>query len=516
VLECVQVPAVDQRWEARPVRSASDNAYDAQWIGDYLQAEEIEAVIPRRGSETPDPTEFDRERYRGRNVIERLVGRLKECRRIFSRFENAAVSYLGMLKLAMIRYYLKQFCPKEFSNEAWSERIKKKDVAMTNRDERISVEGCSRREAMVTGGLIAAGVLGGLNNPLHAETPTIDPRPWVAIRGLYGGFPKEILERGKTPQDYGVNAIWVGSGSLKKEEVARYHELGLKVFAEFNSMHAAEYLKEHPDAAPIGADGRVSPPPQGWQGVSPFHAGYRRNRMDEFRRVLETFEIDGIWLDYHHAHASWERDEPDLPDTDFSAAALQQFTKNTGIQLPADVPAAARLLLGEHRDAWTQFRCDVFTDWVREYREILNATRPRALLGTFHCPWSQTERDGAIRHKLAIDLPAQAKYLDVLSIMPYHARFGHSQDPAWISRCTADLGKLLELTGQPNDKQKIWPIVQLSDWGEKVPESQIPAIVEHGARRPATGIMAFHWSGISREWNKLEALGAAYRALRSA
>ena len=32
--------------------------------------------------------------------------------------------------------------------------------------------------------------------------------------------------------------------------------MGLKVFAEFNSMHVAPYLKEHPDAAPIGADGK--------------------------------------------------------------------------------------------------------------------------------------------------------------------------------------------------------------------------------------------------------------------
>lgn len=109
---------MDERWEARPVRLAGDKAYDAQWIRDYLSAEEIEAVIPRRGCETQDPTEFDRERYRGRNVIERLVGRLKECRRIFSRFEKTAVNYLGMLKLGMIRFYLKLFCPNEFSNEA--------------------------------------------------------------------------------------------------------------------------------------------------------------------------------------------------------------------------------------------------------------------------------------------------------------------------------------------------------------------------------------------------------------
>ncbi|HWL07403.1 MAG TPA: hypothetical protein VNQ76_03215 [Planctomicrobium sp.] len=374
----------------------------------------------------------------------------------------------------------------------------------------------SRREILKqsAASLLAAGFIHGA--PVAAarlgET-SLEPRPWVTIRGIYGGFPQAILDQGKTPQDYGINAIWVGSGGLKQQEIERYHQLGLKVFAEFNSMHMADYLKTAPDAAPIGTDGRPSPPPHGWQGVSPFHAGYRQNRMAEFRRVLETYEIDGIWLDYHHSHASWERADPDLPDTDFSPVALSQFTEKTGIALPADVSEAAKQLLGVLREAWTQFRCDVFTDWVREYREILNATRPHALLGTFHCPWSSEDYDGAIRHKLAIDLPAQAAFLDILSIMPYHARFGHSQDPAWISRQTASLGKQLNLKGAPGERLKIWPIVQLADWGETVSVEQVSQVIDHGTRLPATGVMAFHWSGLSRQWNKVDALGQAYGSI---
>jgi hypothetical protein len=345
---------------------------------------------------------------------------------------------------------------------------------------------------------------------LAAEDSTA--RPWIKIRGIYGGFPRQILERGQTPADYGVNAIWVGSGGLQAAEIDRYHQLGLKVFAEFNSLHAAAYLKEHPDAAPIGADGKSSPPPDGWQGVSPFHAGYRRNRMDEFRRVLRMFEIDGIWLDYHHAHASWEQAEPKLPDTDFSPTALAQFQQKSGIDLPRDVSQAAGLLLGAHKERWTQFRCDALTDWVREYREIVNAERPSALLGTFHCPWSPEERDGAIRHKLAIDLQAQAKHLDVFSIMPYHARFGHANDPAWIARQTRRLGELVGIKGSAGEKKFIWPIVQLADWGERVEPQHIPVVLEHAAQPPATGMMVFHWSGISKEWDKAEAMKRVYRS----
>jgi hypothetical protein len=100
--------------------------------------------------------------------------------------------------------------------------------------------------------------------------------------------------------------------------------------------------------------------------------------------------------------------------------------------------------------------------------------------------------------------------------MPYHARFGHRQDLAWIAQQTQSLGKLLNLKGAPDERQKIWPIVQLADWGETVVVDQIPQVLDYGTRLPATGVMVFHWSGISQQWDKVESLGKVYRAMQSA
>jgi hypothetical protein len=120
-----------------------------------------------------------------------------------------------------------------------------------------------------------------------------------------------------------------------------------------------------------------------------------------------------------------------------------------------------------------------------------------------------------MRDKLAIDLKAQATYLDVLSIMPYHARFGHADDPAWISRQTESLGRLLGIKGEPGERLRVWPIVQLSDWGEPVPASRVREIIDHGTRPPATGVMVFVWGTLHPQWDKVEAMGESYRALRS-
>ena len=341
-----------------------------------------------------------------------------------------------------------------------------------------------------------------------------DARPHVEIRGIYGGVPVELIDQGGMLKDHGINAIFMGSGGLSGERIDLLRKHGAQVFAEFNTMHVAGYLKEHPDAAPVGANGKVCPPPHGWQGICPTHPGYRKSRMDAFRKVLGDFEIDGIWLDYHHSHASWERAVPEMPDTCFCERCIAQFAAETKTGLPKGTPPQiSGQLLGQHKDKWVQWRCDVFTDWVREFRSILNQTRPKALLGTFHCPWKDTGLNGALRAKLAIDLKAQAEYVDVFSIMPYHARFGHNTDPAWISRQTEWLGSYLGIKGEAGERLKIWPIVQLSDWGETVPASDVRSILDHGTRLPSTGAMVFNWGSLRGQQDKIDEMSAFYRAI---
>lgn len=340
-------------------------------------------------------------------------------------------------------------------------------------------------------------------------------RDHIRVRGIYGGVPTQLFDQGHSLADYGVNAIFMGAGGLTQERVAQLRAQGASIYAEFNTLHDAGYLKEHPEAAPVGSDGEVCPPPDDWQGVCPTHEGYRRYRMEAFHATLRDFAIDGVWLDYHHSHASWEQAVPNMPDTCFCDRCLQTFEQDTGTTLPeAPVPEKAALLLGKLRPEWVRWRCAVLTDWVREFRDILRRTRARALLGTFHCPWSDRDYDGALRDKLAIDLRAQSEYIDVFSIMPYHARFGHAADPGWISRQTAWLGQYLGIEGHDGERHRIWPIVQLSDWGEHVPPSQVEEVLDHGTRLPSTGVMVFNWGGLTKQMENVEEMGKYYRSIR--
>jgi transposase len=85
----------------RPDRVVGDKGYSSPAIRRYLKKRRIGVVVPTKANEEPDPT-FDRAAYRERNMVERTINRLKQWRRIATRYEKRAANYLAMLTIAAI------------------------------------------------------------------------------------------------------------------------------------------------------------------------------------------------------------------------------------------------------------------------------------------------------------------------------------------------------------------------------------------------------------------------------
>jgi len=81
---------------------------------------DITPVIFSKENENFDarPVAFDRDASRQRNIIARLIGWLKECRRIVSRFEKTAINFGGMMKRAFIERDLRLATEVEFGDKA--------------------------------------------------------------------------------------------------------------------------------------------------------------------------------------------------------------------------------------------------------------------------------------------------------------------------------------------------------------------------------------------------------------
>jgi len=82
----------------------ADRAYDAHAILDHAAAIGARAIIPRRSCMNR-PRPFDPEIYKHRNRIERTIGKLKQLRRIATRYDRLPENYLASLYLASLPFW---------------------------------------------------------------------------------------------------------------------------------------------------------------------------------------------------------------------------------------------------------------------------------------------------------------------------------------------------------------------------------------------------------------------------
>jgi len=93
---------------AAPKAMLADKGYDGDAVREALLLRGILPVIPPRANRR-EPAECDFRAYRERNRIERMFNRLKQYRRIATRYDKTALSYLGFLCLAATQLWLPHY-----------------------------------------------------------------------------------------------------------------------------------------------------------------------------------------------------------------------------------------------------------------------------------------------------------------------------------------------------------------------------------------------------------------------
>ena len=83
----------------QPGKVLADTAYDSDEIRAYCAEKAIEAVIPSHPGRL-EALPMDAETYRDRNKVERFFGRLKQYRRLATRYDKTIVSFLAFWQLA--------------------------------------------------------------------------------------------------------------------------------------------------------------------------------------------------------------------------------------------------------------------------------------------------------------------------------------------------------------------------------------------------------------------------------
>ncbi|WP_040001094.1 IS5 family transposase, partial [Gluconobacter thailandicus] len=77
----------------------ADRGYDADWFRDALEEKGIRPCIPGRRSRGK-PVKYDRRKYKRRNRIEIMFGRLKDWRRVATRYDRCPTVFFSAICLA--------------------------------------------------------------------------------------------------------------------------------------------------------------------------------------------------------------------------------------------------------------------------------------------------------------------------------------------------------------------------------------------------------------------------------
>ena len=77
----------------------ADKGYDADWFRAALVKRGITPCIPTR-AKRKTPIDYDKTLYRQRHRIENMFGRLKDWRRIHTRYDRCAHTFMSAITLA--------------------------------------------------------------------------------------------------------------------------------------------------------------------------------------------------------------------------------------------------------------------------------------------------------------------------------------------------------------------------------------------------------------------------------
>lgn len=102
--DCKQALALLDGLKAEAV--LADKGYDADYIVETVNGMNALVVIPPK-SNRKVLRDYDADLYKERNIVERMFNKLKHFRRVATRYDKTALSFMAFLNLAAIYLWLK-------------------------------------------------------------------------------------------------------------------------------------------------------------------------------------------------------------------------------------------------------------------------------------------------------------------------------------------------------------------------------------------------------------------------
>ena len=312
-------------------------------------------------------------------------------------------------------------------------------------------------------------------------------------------------------RETGINAAFVSPALQSQPEFRRLAKAsGVATFVIFPVFFDADELARRPELYAVTDRGMRAE--ESWvKFVCPTRRDYRAAKAASLERLVRETDPDGISLDFIRFFVFWEMVGPDrtresLPNTCFDASCLEDFQRKTGIAVPATLAGtaeAARWILANHLPEWTEWKCGVIADTVREFVEAARRAKPAIKINLHAVPWRAADFGGAVRIVAGQDLARLAPLADYISPMCYHHMVRRT--PAWVHSVVEDMERT---TNAP-----ILPSIQVKEAyipGPETPDEFKAALVE-ALKPPSRGVIFWNWATLAASPEKLAAVRGVLR-----
>ncbi len=248
------------------------------------------------------------------------------------------------------------------------------------------------------------------------------PKNIPLLFGPYGSANLPVNVR-----DYGVNAVWFHG--FNEQAFADCEQRGLEACVEFKTFRADFHT--HPELIPIGMDGKPIRYGRLVQGICLSRQDYLAEIQEHLISGLQKFSPRGIWLDYL-TYAGWfETPEPDLQESCFCSACVEDFCRSEAVDA-----ATPEEILSAYAEQWKAHKCRKIAGYARLYATLIKEKLPDCIFGAYMCPWMPEQFDGALTRIFAQDYKLLGDSIDVFTPLIYDKKSGRDADwgREWLTR----------------------------------------------------------------------------------
>jgi hypothetical protein len=242
---------------------------------------------------------------------------------------------------------------------------------------------------------------------------------------LFGPYGSAQLPR--NVKEYGVNAVWFHG--FNESSFADCAERELEACVEFKTFRVD--FQNHPELIPTGIDGKPIRYGRLVQGICLSRTEYLAQIEQQLLEGLQKYKPRGIWLDYL-TYAGWfETPEPDLQESCFCSACIEDFCRSSGVDA-----ASPDEIIARYSEQWKMHKCRKVAGLALHYANLIRSKQPGCIVGAYMCPWTPEQFDGALTRIFAQDYELLAEAIDVFTPLIYCHKSGQRSGwgREWLNR----------------------------------------------------------------------------------